>query len=302
VAKPHWQSVALVADGYLEYLYRNGVLQSFIVNTSIILILALLTHDQVAILNPIEIISSVLEPEAEFAEAESVLLGIETVQAEPTQSKFDLDVVVDVRRDANDDTPTLRVRELVFDPVASVAAVVEERDLMADLIRPTETRAAGGLRAASVGEGNASGPGAETLRRLEGAGARTGDVQVSIAWNNYNDIDLWVVFESQQGKFAINWMNRIGPANGMLDVDRNAQPTTNKAVENIFWPHGLAMDGRYTVYLQHYRQWDRVDRTPVFLRILVDGQVVEKKLTVSRHEGVKKAYSFHRRKKLENEN
>lgn len=294
--KPDNQSLTLVAEGHLEYLYQHGVLQSFIVNASIILILALITHGQLAFTKPIEIVSSVLEPEKEFADDKSVFLEMETVQAEPAQPKSELDVVVDVPRDANAETPAPSVLELDVDRVISAAAVVEDRDLMVDLIRPAQTQVARGPRAASTGEGTASGAGAETLRRLEEAGARTGDVQVSIAWDNYNDIDLWVVFEGQQGEFAINWMNRIGPGNGMLDVDRNVKPTTNKAVENIFWHHGLAPDGRYTVYVQHYWQWDRVDRTPVFLRILVDGQVVEKKLTVSRHEGVKKVYSFSRKK------
>jgi uncharacterized protein YifE (UPF0438 family) len=96
-------------------------------------------------------------------------------------------------------------------------------------------------------------------------------------------------------------MNRVGPNNGMLDVDQNVQPMTNKAVENIFWPRGFALEGTYTVYVQHYWQWDRADRTPVFLRVLVDGEVVEKNLTVSRHEGVKKVHSFSRRKKQKNE-
>ena len=299
--KPNKQSLMLVADGYIEYLYQNGVLQSFIINASIILILALITHGQLAITKPIEIVSSVLEPEKEFTEDKSVFLEMETVQAEATPSKSELDVVVDVPRDANAATPDPSVLELDVDRAASTAAVVEDRDLMVDLIRPAQTQVTGGPRAASLGAGTASGVGAETLRRLEEAGARTGDVQVSIAWDNYNDIDLWVVFESPQGEFVINYVNRTGPGNGMLDVDRNVRPTTNKAVENIFWHHGLAPEGRYTVYVHHYWQWDRVDRTPVFLRVLVDGQVVEKRLTVSRHEGVKKVYSFHRKKKWKNE-
>lgn len=302
MATPHRQSVPLVAEQYVEYLYQNGVLQSFIVNASIIIILALITHGQLAIIKPIELVSSVLEPEQEFTDDTSVFLELDSVQPETPPTKSDRDVVVDVLRDANTDTPSASFFELDVDRAMSAAVVVEDRDLMIDLIQPPQTQGTGGLRAAeAAGDGNASGAGSETLRRLEQAGARTGDVQVSIAWDNYNDIDLWVVFESQQGRFVINWMNRIGPANGMLDVDRNVQPTTNKAVENIVWQHGLAMDGRYTVYVQHYWQWDRVDRTPVFLRILVDGQVVEKKLTVSRHEGVKKVYSFNRSKKQKNE-
>ena len=73
---------------------QSGVLHSFIVNASIILILALITHGHVGVIRPIEIVSSVLEPEKEFAEDKSVFLEMETVQAEAVQPKSDLDVVV----------------------------------------------------------------------------------------------------------------------------------------------------------------------------------------------------------------
>jgi hypothetical protein len=291
----------MVVEGYLEYLYQNGILHSFIVNLSIMLILVLIVDGHAKLMKPIEIIASVVEPEKDFADDDAVFLDMGPVQPEPTTAESDVDVVVDVPSEPNDEAPAPTVLELHIDRETTIDPVVEDRDLVVDLIRPAQARAARGSIAASGDGGNGVGSGVETLRRLEQAGARTGDVQVSIAWDNYNDIDLWVVFEGQQGRFVINWMSRIGPNNGMLDVDRNVQPTTNKAVENIFWQHGFALEGRYTVYVQHYWQWDRADRTPVFLRVLVDGEVVEKKLTVSRIEGVKKVFSFNRRKKQKNE-
>lgn len=294
-------SAVVVAEECLEYLYQNGILHSFIVNLSIMLILVLMVHGHAKLVKPIEILASVVEPEKEFADDESVFLDMGPVQPEPTQSESAIDVVVAVPGDPNDEAPAPAVLDLHVDREATPDPVVADRDLFVDLIRPAQPQGAGGAIAASEGGGNAAGSGAETLRRLEQAGAQTGDVQVSIAWNNYNDIDLWVVFEGRQGRFVINWMNRVGPNNGMLDVDQNVQPMTNKAVENIFWPRGFAHEGRYTVYVQHYWQWDRADRTPVFLRVLVDGEVVEKNLTVSRHEGVKKVHSFFRRKMQKNE-
>ncbi len=57
----------------------------------------------------------------------------------------------------------------------------------------------------------------EIGRRLRVAGAGTGDVQVSIAWNNFNDIDLHVMVEAippQAGVLIINFMNRRGSCGG----------------------------------------------------------------------------------------
>ncbi len=221
MAKTCRPSAVIVVEGYLEYLYQNGILHSFIVNLSIMLILVLIVDGHAKLMKPIEIIASVVEPEKDFADDDAVFLDMGPVQPESTTSESDLDVVVDVPSEPNDEAPAPTVLELHVDRETTTDTVVEDRDLLVELIRPAQAQSARGSIAASGDGGNAVGSGVETLRRLEQAGAQTGDVQVSIAWDNYNDIDLWVVFEGQQGRFVINWMNRIGPNNGMLDVDRN---------------------------------------------------------------------------------
>jgi hypothetical protein len=176
--------------------------------------------------------------------------------------------------------------------------IISEENMMMELATESKSDSKTKTNNNSVSNGQdteSSGRGKETLRRLAEAGAQTGDIQVSIAWDNYNDIDLWIVIENPSGRFVVNWMNRIGPNNGTLDVDRNVQPTTNKAVENIFWPFGFSPEGKYTVYVQHYWQWDKPDSTPVFLRVKNGDKITEKMIIVSRNEGTKKVFSFYKK-------
>lgn len=124
------------------------------------------------------------------------------------------------------------------------------------------------------GAGQGGGIGGEIGRRLRAAGARTGDVQVSIAWNNVNDIDVHVLVESPAfvpGASLVNYTNRRGVCGGWLDVDENVLPRTPLAVENVFWARGAAPPGRYTVAVHHYRNWGGPDPTPVEIVVLLDG-------------------------------
>ena len=70
-------------------------------------------------------------------------------------------------------------------------------------------------------------------RRLGEAAAKGGDIQISLSWNNYNDLDLHCV----DPKGEEIWFSHTISAQtgGVLDVDRNAQaPYTPTPVENIY--------------------------------------------------------------------
>jgi hypothetical protein len=121
---------------------------------------------------------------------------------------------------------------------------------------------------AGVGQG-AGGFGGEIGRRLARAGAKTGDIQVSLAWENFNDLDLHVVAPSGE---RIYFGHRTSACKGMLDVDMNAMgPTTREPVENVFWPAKEAPRGEYEVFVQHYARHDRVDETAFVVHVLVNG-------------------------------
>ena len=130
---------------------------------------------------------------------------------------------------------------------------------------------------ASVGAGSGIG------ERLQSYGAKTGDVQISIAWNTTDDIDLHVIFSPGNGLTdAINWTNPIGRlSKGMLDIDMNANGAyvSRTPVENIFWPKNSSPKGFFRVSVHFFRSWSNQNRVPVIVRIQSNGKVQEHRIT-----------------------
>ena len=91
----------------------------------------------------------------------------------------------------------------------------------------------------------------ELRARLEREGARSSDVQVSLMWNNYNDLDLHVVCPSGE---RIHGGNRKSACGGHLDVDANVRPDSRKPIENVVWPEGEAPAGSYQVFVHYYKK------------------------------------------------
>ncbi|MGL4420440.1 MAG: hypothetical protein ACRCZF_07240 [Gemmataceae bacterium] len=131
----------------------------------------------------------------------------------------------------------------------------------------------------------------ETL--LKTSGAKTGAVQVSLYWENKNDLDLQVTDPNGE---TINYDKKTSKSGGVLDVDMNATDSrsTKAAVENIFWAEGKAPKGRYKIVVNHFKNHDIPDPTPFSVRLVVagktqlfEGEVVfadSKRKTVTVHE------------------
>ena len=137
---------------------------------------------------------------------------------------------------------------------------------------------ASGILAQSGGGGEV-GELAEFAKRLGKAGAKTGDIQISLLWNNYNDLDLYVITPNGEPLF---FGHRYTRCNGELDVDMNAgRGTTREPVENIYWGKGKAPFGKFRVAVHNYRNHGDPDPTSYELKILVDGQtkVIKGKLS-----------------------
>ena len=106
---------------------------------------------------------------------------------------------------------------------------------------------------AAPGQNGPTGTGIES--RLKLAGAKTGDIQISLAWNTSDDVDLHVEF-TPNGKGAlmseINWRSRTGRYGGLLDIDMNAGggQFSRTPVENIFWPRGSSPNGSFRIGAQ----------------------------------------------------
>lgn len=76
-----------------------------------------------------------------------------------------------------------------------------------------------------------------------------GDIQITLRWDNYNDIDLHVIDPNYE---EIWWNHKISSSGGMLDRD----DIDGIGPENIYWPKNLAPFGTYQVYVNHYSGWD----------------------------------------------
>jgi subtilisin family serine protease len=80
----------------------------------------------------------------------------------------------------------------------------------------------------------------------------TGDVQVLLSWNNYNDLDL--ICTDPNGE-SIFFRNRTVSSGGQLEIDMNVEyPDSKTPIENIFWQPGAAPSGTYNVYLLYYKK------------------------------------------------
>ena len=107
----------------------------------------------------------------------------------------------------------------------------------------------------------------ELQARLEREGAQSSDVQISLMWNNYNDLDLHVVCPSGE---RIHGGNKKSACGGELDVDANVRAETRKPVENVFWEEGKAPAGKYQVYVHHYKKHQkRKSKDPTKFQVIV---------------------------------
>ena len=103
----------------------------------------------------------------------------------------------------------------------------------------------------------------------------TGDVQVTLSWDNRNDLDLHVIDPVGEEIF---FKQAASSSNGRLDIDSNLDCKSNMTdspIENIYWNFGEAPRGRYQVRVVYYKQCVEQISTQFKVRVLVDGEIVE---------------------------
>ena len=114
----------------------------------------------------------------------------------------------------------------------------------------------------------------EMMDRLAREGGKSGVVQISLAWDDYNDLDMHVFCPSGE---RIYFNNRKSACNGELDVDMNVRPKSKKPIENVVWTDE-APDGEYKIGVHFYRHHRkrRTKKTCQFrLRVVTYGQAKE---------------------------
>ena len=114
----------------------------------------------------------------------------------------------------------------------------------------------------------------ELMERLAREGGKSGVVQISLAWDDYNDLDMHVFCPSGE---RIYFNNRKSECGGELDVDMNVRPKSKTPLENVVWTDE-APDGEYKIGVHFYRHHRkrRTKKTCQFrLRVVTYGQAKE---------------------------
>lgn len=183
-------------------------------------------------------------------------------------------------------------------------AIERENQRQADFLAAEETRLAE-IAAAQQQQVASSSSNSKVIKELQARlareGAKSSDVQVSLMWNNYNDLDLHIVCPSGE---RIHGGNKISACGGELDVDANVRAETRKPVENVFWPEGTAPGGQYHVYVHYYKKHKkRRSKDPTKFQIMVNngGEMTEYTAELSKGDPIMQVCSFDVSSKAERE-
>ena len=119
----------------------------------------------------------------------------------------------------------------------------------------------------------------DVTERLSAAGAKTGEIEISLIWENFNDLDLHVIDPSG---FRIYFADRVSRTGGELDIDRNAScgsDITRKPIEHVVWTKDAVPKGVYQVGVHHYLNCGSDDPTVYRVEVKIGDEIV------ARHRG-----------------
>lgn len=236
---------AIESEKIVHFLYENGFLQSTIVHTLILLIMALVVVKEIE-KKPIKISLSFakisdqenvsLDRVLEFSKTEIQEDSIDVLEQQNNSTIVEALTSVDTSED-------ISINDLVLDeekfnhsfvdeiPLADLNQEIKTKERQKTSARQNQptannnipptiddnplaelSKALSNRRTNSgnrnrnrntPGENNGGGDARDIRNRLAAAGAKTGDVQISIAWNSTDDIDLHVNFKISLDNFLI---------------------------------------------------------------------------------------------------
>jgi hypothetical protein len=244
--------------------------------------------------HPIKLNVDVLEVE-DILDNEIVLPNLTDLKLEDTQNDTSKENIPDIEASLNDSVVIEDIqpddKSLIVEPAVFHSGLND--NVLPDKVLKTEPqKVSGAPKKAVVAKGFDEITKNRIDKKLIDYNAGTGDIQISISWEDYNDIDVWVHYIGSNKFDMIGWQNKFGSSGGILDIDRNVTPTTTSPVENIFWPKDKAPYGRYIVYIHHYQQWDKNKSSTVYLRVKIDDNIIYKKLNIVYGYNMLKAYEF----------
>ena len=127
--------------------------------------------------------------------------------------------------------------------------------------------------------------------RLEREGGKSGAVQVTLSWDDYNDLDLHLFCPDGE---RIYFNNKTSNCGGVLDVDMNVKPVSNNPVENIVWEN-IPNPGKYKVgvhFYKHFRK-KRSKKTCQFrLRVVIDSDSREYQGSITYGQAIQMVTTF----------
>ncbi len=136
-------------------------------------------------------------------------------------------------------------RKLLFMALDGSELEKEKQNRLHDVLNKSYTR--GGLQPLELSEWTEK----EFENRLGAAGAKTGEMNISLLWNNKNDLNLLVVTPSKE---IIHPRNPSIAKGGVLDVEMNKKGESSEPIENIYWANGSAKKGTYYVYVHLFKE------------------------------------------------
>jgi|GEM_PF-2424082 len=115
---------------------------------------------------------------------------------------------------------------------------------------------------------------ADVSQRLFAAGAKTGEIEISLIWENLNDLDLHVIDPAGD---RIYFGHRISGTGGELDIDRNAScgsDVTSKPIEHVVWQKEFASKGVYSVGVHYYKNCEPAVKTSYRVEVKIGSEIV----------------------------